>query len=124
LAPCSEGLSESGERPVDTAVSADYDPAPVVAVGEAVANHKSAKKRARQTLKRTARNRHICSGVKSATRKVRVAVDAGDSEKSGDALKNAEAVLRRAASKGAIPKKRASRQISRLTKSRNQLASS
>ena len=89
-----------------------------------MATHKSAKKRARQTLKRTARNRHIHSGAKSAIRNVRAAVDAKDQEKTDAALKAAESVLRRAASKGVIPKKRVSRQISRLTKSRNQLASS
>jgi small subunit ribosomal protein S20 len=89
-----------------------------------VANHKSAKKRARQTLKRAHRNRNIRSRVKSAIRSVRSAVAASDAEKSDAALGVAESVLRRAASKGAIPKKRASRQISRLTKSRNQLASS
>jgi ribosomal protein S20 len=50
-------------------------------------------------------------------------VAARDAEESDKALSVAEGVLRRVASKGAIPKKRASRQISRLTKSRNQLAS-
>ena len=89
-----------------------------------MATHKSAKKRARQTLKRTARNRHIQSGAKSVIRSVRAAVAAGDQEKSDAALKAAESVLRRAASKGVIPKTRVSRQISRLTKRRNQLASS
>ena len=88
-----------------------------------MANHKSAKKRARQTPKRADRNRNMRSQVKSATRSVRSAVAARDAEKSDEALRVAEGVLRRVASKGAIPKKRASRQISRLTKSRNQLAS-
>jgi ribosomal protein S20 len=55
---------------------------------------------------------------------VRSAVTAGDPEKSGTALKKAESVLRRAASKGAIPKKRVSRLISRITKSRNQTIAS
>lgn len=89
-----------------------------------MANHKSAKKRARQTLKRTRHNRDLRSRVKSVIRSVRSAVTAGDAEKSDAALSVAESVLRRMASKGAIPKKRASRQISRLTKSRNQLTSS
>ncbi len=89
-----------------------------------MANHKSAKKRARQTLKRTRRNRDLRSRVKSVVRSVRSAVTSGDAEKSDAALSVAESVLRRMASKGAIPKKRASRQISRLTKSRNQLTSS
>jgi len=84
-----------------------------------VANHKSAKKRARQTLKRTARNRAVRTGAKSAIRNARAAVKAGDPETRDAAVKKAESVLRRAASKGVIPKKRASRQISRLAKSRN-----
>ncbi len=88
-----------------------------------MANHKSAKKRARQTLKRTDRNRDLRSRVKSAIRSVRSAVTAADAEKSDAALSVAEGVLRRTASRGAIPKKRASRQISRLTKSRNHLTS-
>ncbi len=90
---------------------------------DSVANHKSAKKRARQTLKRTERNRHTRSRVKSAIKSARTALDAGDAGETTSAIKVAEGVLRRAASKGAIPKKRASRQVSRLAKSQNRLAS-
>jgi small subunit ribosomal protein S20 len=89
-----------------------------------VANHKSAKKRARQTLKRTERNRHTRSRVKSAVKSARSALAAGDAGETATALKAAEGVLRRAASKGAIPKRRASRSVSRLAKSQNRLASS
>jgi small subunit ribosomal protein S20 len=89
-----------------------------------VANHKSAKKRARQTPKRTERNRSARSRVKSAVKNARSALEAGDAGETAAALKSAEGVLRRAASKGAIPKKRASRSVSRLAKSQNRLASS
>ena len=89
-----------------------------------MANHKSAKKRARQTIKRTERNRHTRSRVKSAVKSARTALSAGDAGETATALKTAEGVLRRAASKGAIPKKRASRSVSRLAKSQNRLASS
>jgi small subunit ribosomal protein S20 len=89
-----------------------------------VANHKSAKKRVRQTLKRTERNRHTRSSVKSAVKSARSALTAGDAGETATAVKAAEGVLRRAASKGVIPKKRASRSVSRLAKSQNQLASS
>jgi small subunit ribosomal protein S20 len=89
-----------------------------------VADHKSAKKRARQTLKRTERNRSTRSRVKSAVKSARVALSADDTGETETALKAAEGVLRRAASKGAIPKKRASRSVSRLAKSKNRLASS
>ncbi len=87
-----------------------------------MANHKSAKKRARQTPKRASRNRDLRSRVKSAIRNARSAVAAREAEQSDAALSVAESVLRRAASKGAIPKKRVSRQVSRLAKNRNQLA--
>jgi len=87
-----------------------------------VADHKSAKKRARQALKRTERNRHTRSRVKSAVKDARTALAAGDAGATTSALKVAEGVLRRAASKGAIPKKRASRHVSRLTKTQNRLA--
>ncbi len=89
-----------------------------------MANHKSAKKRARQTPKRTERNRSTRSRVKSAVKSARSALTAGDAGDAATALKTAEGVLRRAASKGAIPKKRASRSVSRLAKSQNQLAKS
>jgi small subunit ribosomal protein S20 len=89
-----------------------------------VANHKSAQKRARQTLKRTERNRSTRSRVKSAVKSARTALAAGDAGETATALKVAEGVLRRAASKGAIPKKRASRSVSRLAKNQNRLASS
>jgi small subunit ribosomal protein S20 len=89
-----------------------------------VANHKSAKKRARQTVKRTERNRHTRSQVKSAIKSARTALSAGDTGETATAVKAAEGVLRRAASKGAIPKKRASRSVSRLAKSQNRLAQS
>ena len=89
-----------------------------------MANHKSAKKRARQTLKRTERNRGTRSRVKSAVKSARSALAAGDAGETAIALEAAESVLRRAASKGAIPKKRASRSVSRLAKSQNRLATS
>lgn len=87
-----------------------------------MANHKSAKKRARQTLKRAERNRRNRSQVKSAIKHVRSALTSTDAEGAGAALRAAESVLRRAASKGAIPKKRASRQVSRLARNCNRVS--
>ena len=89
-----------------------------------MANHKSAKKRARQTAKRTERNRSTRSRVKSAVKSARSSLEAGDAGELASSLKTAESVLRKAASKGAIPKKRASRSVSRLAKGQNRLASS
>ncbi len=77
-----------------------------------MAQHKSAKKRARQSLKRRARNRHLSSGLKTAVKAVRTA--SGDEALT--ALRAAESEIRKAASKGLLSKKQASRRVSRLTK--------
>ena len=81
-----------------------------------MAQHKSAKKRARQALKRQARNRLARGGIKATVKNVRGAIAAGDGEAAKQALPQAEGLIRRAASKGVIPKARANRQISRLAR--------
>jgi small subunit ribosomal protein S20 len=85
-----------------------------------LAQHKSAKKRARQDVKRRARNRGVRSAVRTGVKNFRA--DAG--EDTTASLRSAEGLIRRAASKGVIPKKRASRQISRLAKQANRAATS
>jgi small subunit ribosomal protein S20 len=85
-----------------------------------VAQHKSALKRARQSLRRRERNRHQRGRAKRAIKKAREALSGGDPEATQTALRSAESVLRRTASKGVIPKKRASRQVSRLARRANQ----
>jgi small subunit ribosomal protein S20 len=82
----------------------------------ALAQHKSAKKRARQSLKRRDRNRHITTTLRTAVKKARKAFQGDDTEVTQTAVRSAESHLRRAASKGVIPAKRASRQISRLAR--------
>ncbi len=86
-----------------------------------MANHKSAKKRARQALKRRDRNREVKSAMRTAIKSVRTSVEAGDAAKSTTDLRLAERLLRKAAGKGVIPKRRASRQISRLAKQQNKV---
>ena len=88
-----------------------------------MATHKSAKKRARQDVKRRARNRHVLTGMRTAVKKFQATLESGDGDQSQVALRNAESLIRRAATKGVIPKQRASRQISRLTKRNNQVGS-
>jgi small subunit ribosomal protein S20 len=83
-----------------------------------VATHKSAVKRARQSLRRRARNRNLRSAMRSAVKQARATIAAGG-EGAAAALKQAESLLRRAASSGLIPEQRASRQVSRLAKSAN-----
>lgn len=70
--------------------------------------HRSALKRQRQTITRTERNRAARSALKTAVKKVRAA-------RSPEALKTAIKVIDRTASRGIIPKRRASRLVSRLT---------
>ena len=80
-----------------------------------MANHKSSEKRARQTTRRTERNRVRKSRVGTALRKVNEAVDAKDYKGAMEALNVAQSELARAASRGALPKKRMARKMSRLS---------
>ena len=80
-----------------------------------MAHHKSALKRIRQTEVRTERNRAGRSKVKHAVRAFREAVAKKD-EGLEASLNATIAMLNKAASKGIIPAKRASRKISRLTR--------
>jgi len=53
-----------------------------------MANHKSAEKRARQTIVRAERNRFYKTRIKNLTKAVRVAVEAGDKEAADAAFKD------------------------------------
>lgn len=76
-----------------------------------MATHKSAEKRARQAEVRRLRNRQVRSRVRTLVKTVRA--NAGSNV---EALREAEGALRRAASQGVIPKRRASRLASRLAR--------
>lgn len=82
-----------------------------------MAQHASAKKRARQDLKRRARNRGIRGTLKTAIKGVRSAIEAGDGEATQSAMRSAEREIRKAATKGVLSKKQASRSVSRLARS-------
>ena len=81
-----------------------------------MANHKSALKRNRQSLVRRARNRANKSKVKTAVRAVDEAIEQGAVEAAQAALIVAIPVIQKAASKGTLHRKTASRKVSRLTK--------
>jgi len=81
-----------------------------------MANHKSALKRARQTVKRTERNRFYRTRIKNITRAVREAVASGDVEKATEALKLANKNFHKYVSKGILKKNTAARKVSRLAK--------
>lgn len=78
-----------------------------------MANHASAVKRNRQRLKKTARNRSEKSGLRTELKKARAAIKA-TGKSSTEQVKAAVSALDRAASKGVIPAKRASRVKGRL----------
>ncbi len=79
-----------------------------------MANHPSAAKRNRQRIKRTARNKTLRSALRTAVKKARAAVAAGEADAK---TKIAEAVvsLARAASAGVIHRNAAARTTSRIT---------
>ncbi|MEM6960282.1 MAG: 30S ribosomal protein S20 [Myxococcota bacterium] len=79
-----------------------------------MANHASAKKRIRQTVKRTLRNKHIRSTVKTYVKQVRAAIDAGEVENAEAALKRASKMIDIAVSKGVYHRRTGSRYISRI----------
>ena len=79
-----------------------------------MANIKSAKKRILTSEKRAAANKAVKSGVKTAVKKVRVAVEANDATAAATAFESAKSVIDRAASKGVLHKNTASRKVSRL----------
>ena len=83
-----------------------------------MARHKSAQKRARQDVKRRERNRTLRSRTRSVVKSLRAELEAGAAGLA-EKLREAESALRKAASKGVIPKRRASRQVSRLAKAKN-----
>ena len=80
-----------------------------------MANKKQAGKRALQAVKRQTRNSTIKTATKTAVKKAIEAVQAKDMAKGADAYMMAVKALSKAASKGTIPKARASRKIARLT---------
>ncbi|HVH45138.1 MAG TPA: 30S ribosomal protein S20 [Labilithrix sp.] len=87
-----------------------------------MANHPSAEKRNRQRIVKTARNRAITSSVRTLVKRVRTALHAKDSTAASTALKAATVALDKAATKGALHVKAASRTIARLSAQVHRLA--
>jgi small subunit ribosomal protein S20 len=78
-------------------------------------NTNSASKRVRQNARKALVNKSRKSRVHSAVRRVEEAVKSGDKTAAANALKAAEPEIMRAAGKGAIHSRTASRKVSRLT---------
>jgi len=79
-----------------------------------LANHKSALKRAQQNIQRLDRNKATRTKVKGIVKSIRLAADEKNKE-AVSTLNTAKSLIDRAAKKGVIHKKTASRKISRLS---------
>lgn len=80
--------------------------------------HKSAQKRARQTIKRTERNKRHKALIKGSIKKV---LDRKSRSEAETELKKTVSILDRAAVKGVIHRNKAANQKSKLTKHVNKL---
>lgn len=79
-----------------------------------MANHKSAEKRARQTLVREARNRANKTNARTAVKGLRQLIEKKDKSAALKILPAVQSVLAKLAKTGAATKKNSSRRISRL----------
>lgn len=80
-----------------------------------MANIASAKKAARQAVKRRAHNASLRSKLRSAIKRVQTAVKAGDKAAAGGVLRDASSVIDSIADKNIIHKNKAARHKSRLS---------
>ncbi len=81
-----------------------------------MANTASARKRIRQTERRTARNQARKSRMRTFVKKVEAAIESGDKTQAAAALQAAQPELQRAAGKGVIHHNTVARKLSRLSK--------
>jgi len=79
-----------------------------------MANTKSAKKAARQSVRRTVVNKSRRSRLRSVVRKVEEAISTGDRSRAVAAMAEAEPVIIRAAQKNVVHRNAARRKVSRL----------
>jgi small subunit ribosomal protein S20 len=81
-----------------------------------MANIRSAKKRIRQTVKRTELNRARTSRIRTYVKEVEEAISAGDKSAAETALRRAQPELMRGVTKGVVHRNTASRKMARLSK--------
>jgi len=79
-----------------------------------VANTKSAKKAARQSVRKRLRNRYHLSRMKTYIKKFRKMVEAGQLEEAKQFLPEVQKIILHTWSKGVIKKQEANRRISRV----------
>ena len=87
-----------------------------------MANIKSSKKRILVAELRAARNKAIRSKVKTASKKVELAITAGNKEDAVLKLREAVSAINKAKSKGVYHRNNAARKVSKLTKAVNAIA--
>ena len=80
-----------------------------------MANTKSAAKRARQSPRRTERNRQVKVSVKAELKSIRAAIAGGKKDEAKALLPKVTKVLDRAAKTGRVHKNKANRHKSRIT---------
>lgn len=80
-----------------------------------MAQHISAQKRIRQTVKKTAVNRSRLSRIRNLMKSVENSITAGDSKAARAALLNLQPEIMRGVTKGVMHKNTASRKMSRLS---------
>ena len=79
-----------------------------------MANIKSARKRARQAVKRRSRNFSLRTAARGAIRDVKTAIAAGDKKAAAAALEKSRSVIDRVAGKGVLHRNAAARHKRRL----------
>jgi small subunit ribosomal protein S20 len=80
-----------------------------------MAHHQSAKKRIRQTLKRTEINKARVSRIRTFVKKVETAILSGNKDEAAAAFQAVQPELHRGVAKGFLHKNTAARKLSRLT---------
>lgn len=86
-----------------------------------MANHKSSEKRAKQDIKKNAVNKMNESKAKTAVKKVRDAITAGDKKAAATLFTAAQAELRKLAKTGVIKLNSAARKTARLASQINKI---
>jgi len=80
-----------------------------------MAHHQSAKKRIRQTTRRTAVNRSRVSRIRTYVKKFDIAIASGDKSAAEAALREAMPELQRGVTRGVLHRNTVSRKLSRMS---------
>jgi small subunit ribosomal protein S20 len=81
-----------------------------------LANHKSAEKRARVSIRRNAINSKTLSGVRTLEKKLRKTITAKQKDEATKILREFSSTIAKAAQKGRLTSRTASRKVSRLSR--------